>query len=299
MNTKSNQDKYSISLCICTFNRPNELRKSLSSVFQCSEKPDEIIVSDDSLDNESNLEVIKDYPGVTYQRGPQRGLAPNRNCCIRTANCSHLIFIDDDVCVPSDFFLIAKQLIVSNQANTIITGFEMNHGGGKWEGKVRKVVPSNADFWGFQRIPIHQECHSIVINSTIFPSQLFKQALFDENLRYGSEEIDIARHAVSLNYQIVYEDRLYVEHYPSSINRQHYKQFIDASRLYATTKSYWQYEKAFMKTFAYILLAPLHLLGSKIKKLDWSGFWKALQSIIVAISYFYKSNKLTRITRRC
>ncbi|MDJ0534562.1 MAG: glycosyltransferase family 2 protein [Xenococcaceae cyanobacterium MO_207.B15] len=291
MNTKFNKNRYSISLCICTFNRPNELQKCLSSVFQCSEKPEEIIVSDDSPDNKSNLEVIKDYPGVIYQRGPQRGLAPNRNSCIRRASCSHLIFIDDDVCVPSEFFSIAKELIVSSQPNNIITGYEMNHGGGgKWEGEVRKIVPSNSDFWGFQRITVQQEYLSIVINSTIFPRQLFEQALFDENLRYGSEEIDIARHSTSLNYQIVYEDKLYVEHYPSSINRQFYKQFIDASRLYATTKSYWQYEKDFRKTLAYILLAPLHLLVSKIKRLDLYGLFRALKSIILAIYYFSNSS---------
>ncbi len=290
MNNQISKKQNSTSLCICTFKRPKELERCLFSIFKCSEKPNEIIVSDDSPDNQSNLEVIQNYPGIIYQRGPQRGLASNRNACIDRATGSHLIFIDDDVCVPSEFFSIAKQLISSAGLNEIITGYELNHGGaGRWEGEIRKVVPHNADFWGFQRIPTHQKYCSIVINSTIFPHQLFKQAVFDENLRYGYEEIDMARHAVALNYSISYEDNLYVEHYPSKANREYYQQFIEASRLYATTKSYWQYEKALAKALAYILLAPLHLIGSKIKKLDLPGIFKSIKSIKIAISYLSNS----------
>ncbi|NJO39553.1 MAG: glycosyltransferase [Cyanobacteria bacterium CRU_2_1] len=271
-------------------NRPDELNHCLESVFQSAEKPDEVIVSDDSPDNQPVQAVITQYPGVIYQPGPRRGLSANRNACIRSATSSHIIFIDDDVCVPSAFFTVARKLITSSDPKTVITGYEMNHGREeRWQGEGQKIVPHNADFWGLQRVPVNDDYRSIVINSTIFPRTLFEQAQFDEHLRYGSEEIDMARHAISLGYRIVYQDALYVHHYPSSINREQYQRFVHASRLYATTKAYWQYEQSFIKTFAYLLLAPLQLVGSTVRKGDLNTSWRAIQAIAIAGRYLVTS----------
>jgi GT2 family glycosyltransferase len=279
---------HSITLCICTMNRPEDLSRCLDSVFQSSEMPDEIIISDDSPDGKLTKAVAAKYSGVIYQEGPRRGLGPNRNACVRCAKSSHIIFIDDDVRVPLDFFTTAQQLIVSNDSKTIITGYEMNYGGGgRWEGEILKVIPHNPDFWGYQQVPVGNDYGSIVINATIFPCSLFEQALFDENLRYGSEEVDIAQHAVSLSYCIVYEDCLYVEHHPSQVNREKYKQFIHASRLYATAKAYWQYERSMLKTLAYVVLAPLQLAGSAIRRRNAREVWAAIQATALAGRYFF------------
>jgi glycosyltransferase involved in cell wall biosynthesis len=286
---KPSKNSYSITLCICTMNRPEDLSRCLDSVFQSNEMPDEIIISDDSPDGRPTQLVVAKYPGIIYQEGPHRGLGPNRNSCIKCAKSSHIIFIDDDVRVPSEFFATARWLIASTDSKIIITGYEMNYlgGEGRGEGEINKIVPHNPDFWGFQKVPICKDYGAIVINSTIFPSLLFGQALFDENLRYGSEEIDIAQHALSLGYRIVYEDCLYVEHHSSPVNREMYKQFIHASRLYATTKAYWQYERSALKTIAYILLAPLQLAGSAIRRGNIRGVWGAIQATALAGRYFF------------
>ena len=284
---EADSNAYSISLCICTMNRPDDLNRCLESVFQSVDKPDEVIVSDDSPDPHPTELVVAKYPQVVYQPGPRRGLAPNRNACIRRATSSHIIFIDDDVCVPSEFFRVARELLVA-KPEKIITGYEMNHGGGgRWEGEVRKVTPNNADFWGLHRAPVDKGYRSIVINSTIFPRSLFAKALFDENLRYGSEEIDMAMHATSVGYSIEYQDNLYVNHYPSPINREHYQQFIHASRLYAMTKAYLDYERSLPKTLAYVILAPLQLAGSFAKRGDLPGIWSAYQSTALAARYWF------------
>jgi GT2 family glycosyltransferase len=269
-------------------NRPDDLNRCLDSVFQSLELPDEVIVSDDSSEVQLTRAVVAKYLGVIYQRGPCRGLGPNRNACISRATGSHIIFVDDDVCVSPEFFAVARRLIASAEPAPIITGYEMNHGGGgRWPGEVRKVIPHNADFWGLQRIPVDQDYRSIVINSTIFPRSLFARALFDEQLRYGSEEIDMALHATSLGYRIIYQDSLYVHHYPSSVNREAYKRFVHASRLYATTKAYWHYERSIPKTLAYVLLAPLQLLGSAVRRGNIPAIWGACQSTAIAYRYFF------------
>jgi glycosyltransferase involved in cell wall biosynthesis len=289
---KPSKNSYSITLCICTMNRPEDLSRCLDSVFQSYEMPDEIVISDDSPNGRPTQLVVAKYPGVIYQEGPRRGLGPNRNACIKCAKSSHVIFIDDDVRVPSEFFATAQRLIASADSKTIITGYEMNYGGGgRWEGEVFKVIPHNPDFWGYQQVPVANEYGAIVINSTIFPSDLFEQALFDEHLRYGSEEIDMAQHAIALGYRIVYEDCLYVEHHPSPVNREQYKQFIHASRLYATTKAYWHYEQSPLKTLTYILLAPLQLAGSAVRRGNISDLWSAFRSTFLAGRYLFNNLK--------
>ncbi|MFM7440589.1 MAG: hypothetical protein ACKO2V_18665, partial [Snowella sp.] len=103
--------------------------------------------------------------------------------------------------------------------------------------------------------------------------------------------IDIAKHAVARGYRIFYDDSLYVDHYPSPINREEYKQFVHASRLYVTAKSYWQYERSFFKTFAYILLAPLQLAGSSFRKGDFLGVKGVFKSTVLAFGYLLKNTR--------
>jgi glycosyltransferase involved in cell wall biosynthesis len=279
-----------ISLCICTMNRPEDLDRCLRSIFQGGyphqvpdEIPDEVIISDDSPDPNPTQAVVANYSAkypVVYQAGPRSGLGANRNACIRRATGSHILFVDDDVCVPPDFMRTVRDLLTADP-DCLITGHEINHGGGQG----RKVVPQNADFWGVQRLPVQQDYRSIVINATIFPRRLFDQARFDQHLRYGCDEIDIARHATALGYQIVYRDRLHVHHYPSNINRQHYQRFVHASRFYATTKAYWRYERSLLKAWIYLLLAPLQLAASGLKRGEWGMVWQVAQATITAYRY--------------
>lgn len=273
-----------ITLCICTMNRPDDLERCLKSVFQSTELPDEIIVSDDSSNAQPNQVVVAQFPTVIYQTGPRRGLGPNRNACIQKATGSHIIFIDDDVQVPPNFFALAKTAIAHSPTQTLITGYEMNHS----KGEARKVVAHNPDFWGFQQVPVQDRCQAIVINATIFPCVLFAEAQFDERLRYGYEELDIARHAVALGYQICFQANLYVDHYPSTINREHYQQFVEASRLYTTTKAYWHYEQNWLKAIAFILLAPFQLLGGYLRRGNFAGAFSVARSTHLAFTYLLK-----------
>lgn len=299
----SNDSNYSISLCICTMNRPDDLDRCLNSVFASIEKPNEVIISDDSADPTATQAVVAKYQAksqaksqakdceLIYQFGPRRGLSPNRNACIRRATASHIIFIDDDVCVPPEFVTVAQRWIAASVSKTILTGYEINHGQIR-QTEGRKVTPHNADFWGVQRLPVQSEYRAIVINATIFPHSLFKAAQFDEHLRYGCDEIDIARHAISLGYNIVYQDDFYVHHYPSVVNREQYQQFVHASRFYTTTKAYWHYEHSWLKALIYLAFAPLQFAASGLKRGDLSTVWKAIQATGVAYRYLFTSSQL-------
>ena len=274
-----------ISLCICTMNRPNDVDKCLRSVTEGRFHPEEIIISDDSQDGSLTQKIVANFPGVKYQEGPHRGLGPNRNACIKASEGTHLVFIDDDVCVPESFFETINYLLKINPNKTIITGYELNH----LRGFPEKIKPHNIDFWGFQKNEVVDQYRSIVINASVFPSQLFQEICFDENLRYGCDEVDVSQHAIALGYTITYNDDLYVHHYPSPINRDHYKRFIDASRIYVMTKSYWFYERSFLKAILFFILAPLQIMGSSVRHRNKEQFFNAFYSSKIAIEYLLKT----------
>jgi glycosyltransferase involved in cell wall biosynthesis len=268
----------SISLCICTMNRPDDLRRCLESVRVGSELPDEIIVSDDSRDAEPGRAVVDEFSNATHVVGPRRGLGPNRNACIRRASGNWIAFIDDDVIVPPTFISTIRSITRSAPARTIVTGYEINRGS--------KVTPHNTDFWGVQRVPANGEYRGIVINATVFPRSLFQEAMFDEVLRYGCDESDIAQHACSLGYVIRYCDELFVHHHPSGVNRSEYENQVHASRLYATWKAHRYYRKSPLNALAYSILGPVQLVGSAIKRRDIRMVITYLQAIRAARALF-------------
>jgi glycosyltransferase involved in cell wall biosynthesis len=237
--------------------RPDELRKCLASVRSGLDQPDEIIVSDDGTDPET--EAIALQFEAIYVDGPRRGLGPNRNSCIRAATGTHLAFIDDDVIVPPTFVAACR----GAAGQDVVTGYEMRYVGSVSE----KVTASNSSFLGYQERPIRpgDRYVAVVINATVFPMTLLNRVHFDENVRYGSEEIDMARQAVALGYQIRYSPDLWVEHYPSSVNRDAYRQVQLASLLYVTLRAYWRYDRSVPKSIAYLLYAPAQHYASALK----------------------------------
>ena len=274
-----------ISLCICTRNRHEELRNCLTAIYQGNVHPFEVIVSDDSDEEAPAHSLTAEFEAAIYQRGPCKGLGPNRNACIRRSTGTHIMFIDDDVRVSPHFFETAYSILQEEDAHTVVTGCQTDH----TETTTYKITPHNVDFWGFQQVAVRDEYRSIVINATVFPASLFNKAVFDENVRYGSEEIDMARHAVALGFKIVFRDSLCVDHFPSPINRMENNKYVEASRLYVSVKAYWQYEHSPLKTIIFIFLAPLQMIGSAARKRDWSRMKCNVRSVLLASQYLCRS----------
>jgi glycosyltransferase involved in cell wall biosynthesis len=262
-------------------NRPDALREALVAVARCEPGPFEILVGDDSPDGSPTEQVVRDFPGVKYLRGPCRGLSANRNACIRKTTGSHLAFIDDDVLVPTEFFAKCHQLATGVSEREIITGIEWNYA----QQHPTRVKPKNADFWGFQRLSANVEYRSIVINSTLFPRSLFSEAMFDDRLRYGCEEIDMARHAVSRGYRIRFDPELAVRHYPSPVNRATYSRYLSASRFYTTAKALLVYDKAPMKALAFTLLAPPKEMIAQARRNRITAALSVPRSVLLAFGY--------------
>lgn len=94
-------------LLVPTYQRPRELAECLSRVMpQASAAGVEIIVCDDSRDDETRKMLAEKFPQVHHLAGPRRGPAANRNAGARAASGEWLIFLDDD-CEPGEDFLPA------------------------------------------------------------------------------------------------------------------------------------------------------------------------------------------------
>jgi len=267
-----------VSLCICTVNRPAELARALTSVTSGPATPAEIIVSDDSKDPGVTREVVTEFPGVRYERGPRQGVGANRNFCTRVSTQRSVTFMDDDAVAPSTHLATIED-IIGRRPRAVVSGRIVNH---FTDGTTEAQSPGSADFLGFATRPWGAgHGNMIEMNATVFPTELFERASFDTKLRYGYEEIDISRQAVDLGYVVAFDPRLWVDHYPSGRSDDHHA-FVDAARLYATFHHYRSRERRLDKAAAYAAVAPVHHLLAAAKSPPRGRALKSAASDVVA-----------------
>jgi GT2 family glycosyltransferase len=97
------------SVVIPTFERPDDLRRCLTSLEKDAQAPYpdyEIIVTDDSTSEKCRTVVENEFPKVSWGTGRQNGPAGNRNAGVNRATGEWIIFLDDD-CIAQDGFLNA------------------------------------------------------------------------------------------------------------------------------------------------------------------------------------------------
>ena len=112
------------SLIICTYQRPEALSKLLKSVEEQTLYPDQIIVVDGSLDEETKQTLIgSDFKNLEYYlvTKENRGLTRQRNFGIKRVDENSFItcFLDDDVVLLEDYF---EKLIETYNKYTDVLG---------------------------------------------------------------------------------------------------------------------------------------------------------------------------------
>lgn len=270
-----------VSMCICTMNRPSELRKCLESVGRSSLKPYEVIVSDDSNEKRAkeSRETALSFKGVKYWRGPKKNSAANRNNCLKyvAPDTEFITFIDDDGRMGTRFLenaltCVGKWRSYYKTDKIVITGTEKDLNG-------QKLVPRNLSFLGFYERPKSkiEEQDTICMNSVLFPSELFRMTQWDENQPWCNER-DITSHFLSLGFRIVYCPDLVNLHLAISGNQKDLCE-MEMSRLYLGLKRYWLYERSILKFLLFAFYAPLNSLGGRVIR------FRLKEMPIVASSY--------------
>ena len=99
----------SISVIICTRERPAHLRECLKSLERLSERPDEVLVVDNASRTSETREVVREFPDVQYVFEPRPGLDIARNTGWRHSSGGIVVFTDDDVVVHPDWIKRLRQ----------------------------------------------------------------------------------------------------------------------------------------------------------------------------------------------
>jgi GT2 family glycosyltransferase len=245
-----------LSVCICTADRPKVLRRCLASIEQGEMLPTEVVVADDTLDGTETAAVCGDFAFVRYVRGPRRGLCANRNVVIAAATSDFIALLDDDSEVTPQFVRLALHVTANSDRRTIFTGDVL-------EGGVDRIPPSNPTFWGHfgKPLAVMGQCETVHLNSNIFPRSAFSHARFDERIVYGYEQMDICQQMLVTGHRIEYRRELVNLHLPpprsAEVLKSQDEQAIRA-RYYTSLKRYMLWQSRPLRAFAYAALAPLH-----------------------------------------
>jgi GT2 family glycosyltransferase len=286
----------SVSVCITTRNRPDELRRCLRSVERSATSIRQVIVSDDSTDDRTYRMISSEFDSAQYLKGPRKGPGANRNNAVRRATSDYVLFLDDDACLGDSFLHEARACLAqysnhSNHRRAIVTGLYKEHG--------KLIYPHEQDFLGFQSVDCKNKriVDAMVIGSVLFPRELFDELRFEELTYY--DEIDLATRARARGFDILLCKSAINSHYPPEVDRD----IVDpplasASRIFVTYKRYAYTEKNPTKGVAYLLVANVHLFLSAVKRKGVAGVPEALRTVKTSHGYIRKFTGLPKGARR-
>lgn len=88
-----------VSVIVCTRDRPEALKACLRSLQALDPPPLEILVVDNAPQSDATNEIVSQLPQIRYVREPKAGLSAARNRGIQESQGDILAFTDDDVTV--------------------------------------------------------------------------------------------------------------------------------------------------------------------------------------------------------
>jgi succinoglycan biosynthesis protein ExoM len=128
-----------ISVCICTYRRPERLAILLEDLTQQERLPDEVVVVDNDA-AATGRETIEKRSAIgapfplVYDVQPQRGIAITRNRTVALATGDWLAFVDDDERAPPAWLRQLVESAIQYSADGVL-------------GPVIPVVPEDAPYW--------------------------------------------------------------------------------------------------------------------------------------------------------
>ncbi len=199
------------SLIIGTLNRCNTLKYCLESLSKQSCHDYEIIIIDQSTDNETEVYISKNYGSEIYEHVEFKGLSKARNRGLELASGDYICLIDDDAYYDSSFLEIAAKYYENGDTTHILSGFifdtESSGPFAKYKGKFNK-----------KSLPLSMILHTCPSAALIIPTEAFQKCgKFDENLGVGSkygagEETDFLLRAIHNGYTVIYIEELSLTH---------------------------------------------------------------------------------------
>lgn len=279
-----------ITLAILTRNRPNDLQRALAAAYGGDEVPSDVLVSDDSSDEMRPMVrcLVERYPGARYTAGPRTGLGANENHVVSALlpDAEWVAFIGDDARLSTTYLGEMRRLLAMRHYHTIPSGIEIRNG--------VRVEPNRLSFLGFQsrRYPSYEvgrPLETVVVQATAWPVALLREVRWLEVSSYGYDEVDMAAKARRAGWQIRFEPSVWLYHDQSPVGRDEYPAAVEIARLYVRLRMFSVYARRPLHLVAFAVVAPVHLLLSRLRRGGPQPFTTTLRVSLVAFRSWLSS----------
>lgn len=208
----SSQQSRTVTVVICTRNRPALLQKCLSAVANLRPAPNQVLVIDNSEGDDDTRKVAQDY-GARYIVEPRPGLSRARNRALTECDTDVLAYLDDDA-IPAPDWLGLLMEPFDDEKVAASTGRVITPESRTDPDDSPRVLNSTNPHW-FERTTFGGM--GLGSNMALNKSACNGQIMFDERLgrgapfQIGEENYAFAR-LLSLGYSAVYLPQAVVYH---------------------------------------------------------------------------------------
>lgn len=220
-----------VSVCVCTRDRPLDLKRCLDSLLALDYPDLELLVIDNAPTTpESEQLVTRDYPTVRYVREPRPGLDWARNRAVHEASGELIAYADDDVVVESGWVRALAAAFMEDPAVMAVTGlvlpyeleteaqirFELQHGFGR--GFQRLYAGINLPLGElastrFAGIGLYGTGANMAYRRSVFDKiGLFDPALDVGTITNGGGDLEMFFRVIKGGYALAYEPTAAVRH---------------------------------------------------------------------------------------
>jgi glycosyltransferase involved in cell wall biosynthesis len=208
-----------LSVALATRNRPVSLKRTLDSLRQQSAQPWEVIISDDSDDDQmAAVAGIAATYGYRYIRGPRRGLYANRNHVAMACQGTHVRTMDDDHEFPRGHFEECVKAVAADPSAIWIMGEYLAE-------QINRTIPPECPGQlhprGFSTAPPNRDdCWALADGATIYPRAVFDAGhRFSEAFPFGAAYLEFGSRLHWLGYRIRQLATTYIIHHYEASNR--------------------------------------------------------------------------------
>lgn len=106
MDTRIDNNKDFVSICVPNFNRPEYIEPMINSIFKNADLPFELIIHDDASFDGAREKLIENSYNIStliLNNGKNVGLAESINRCVEVASSNYIIFINSDMVFNRSF----------------------------------------------------------------------------------------------------------------------------------------------------------------------------------------------------
>ncbi|WP_139112971.1 glycosyltransferase family 2 protein [Mucilaginibacter sp. PPCGB 2223] len=225
----------------------------------------ELIVTDDSKDNQARSLIEQQYPWARWVEGPKSGPAANRNNGAKMARGKWLLFIDDD-CLPDVHIL--KEYAAARAANPDVLVFE---------GCITVDRPQESFI---EESPVNETGGFLWACNFLMDANLFLNELkgFDEDFPYAAmEDVDLDYRLKKKQIEVLFVKNAFVVH-PWRMQKKVYEITMKRFRslLYFLNKHPEMSKKLGTRYFLHMVYNAVRALGKDSRRYKFRGFGSRL-----------------------